>query len=150
MMMSAAFAVTVSARRRGSTAGTVGFGLVTLIFVYAFLDNVVEKPDGIVISLAFIAGIVLISFVSAQPRPPSCGPTASSSTPRRCGWSTRPTTQGSCVIANKIQAGDVDEYREKEAEQRGAQPDPRERPHPVPGDRGERPVGVREEAARAR
>ena len=55
MMISAAFAVTVSARRRGSKGGVVGFGLVTLIFAYAFVDNVVEKPDGIVISLAFIA-----------------------------------------------------------------------------------------------
>ena len=58
MMMSAAFAVTVSARRRGSRVGVFGFGLVTVIFVYAFVDNVIEKPDGIVISLAFIAGIV--------------------------------------------------------------------------------------------
>ena len=36
----------------------VGFGVVALLFGYALIDNIVEKPDGIVISLVFIAGIV--------------------------------------------------------------------------------------------
>ena len=64
MMVSAAFAVTISARRRGQRRAVVGFALVTLVFAYALVENVIEKPDGIIISLAFIAGIVLISLVS--------------------------------------------------------------------------------------
>ncbi len=64
MMVSAAFAVTVSARRRRKPLGIAGFGLITLIFGYALVANVIEKPDGIVISLGFILGIVVISLVS--------------------------------------------------------------------------------------
>ena len=85
MMMSAAFAVTVSARRRGSRVGTVGFGLVTLILVYAFFDNVVEKPDGIVISLAFIAASSRSRSCRGWRGPRNCVPTASSSTRPRSG-----------------------------------------------------------------
>ena len=64
MMVSAAFAVTVAARRRRRPRAVFGFGVVTLLFCYALVDNIVEKPDGIVISLVFIAGIVVISLVS--------------------------------------------------------------------------------------
>jgi hypothetical protein len=64
MMTSAAVAVTLSARRRGSTAGTLAFGLITLVFVYALVSNVIERPDGITIALFFIGAIVLISLVS--------------------------------------------------------------------------------------
>ncbi len=68
MMVSAAFAVTMSARRHGQPRAAIGFALVTLIFAYALIENVIEKPDGIVISLAFIAGIIVISLVSRLAR----------------------------------------------------------------------------------
>jgi hypothetical protein len=64
MMVSAAFAVMVAARRRRHRWATIGFAVVALLFGYALIDNIVEKPDGIVISLVFIAGIVVISLVS--------------------------------------------------------------------------------------
>src|SRR5215207_6945521 len=51
MMVSAAFAVTLAAHRRRRTRAVFGFALVTLIFGYALAANVIEKPDGIVISL---------------------------------------------------------------------------------------------------
>jgi len=125
MMMSAAFAVTVSARRRGSRVGTVGFGLVTLILVYAFFDNVVEKPDGIVISLAFIAGIVAISFVSRLARATELRADGIEFDEAALRMIDEADDAGNLhVIANKIQAGDADEYREKEAEQRALNPIP--------------------------
>ena len=125
MMMSAAFAVTVSARRRGSRVGTVGFGLVTLILVYAFFDNVVEKPDGIVISLAFIAGIVAISFVSRLARATELRADGIEFDEAALRMIDEADDAGNLhVIANKIQAGDVAEYREKEAEQRALNPIP--------------------------
>jgi hypothetical protein len=125
MMMSAAFAVTVSARRRGSRPGTVGFGLVTLILAYAFLDNVVEKPDGIVISLAFIAGIVLISFVSRVARATELRADGIEFDEAALRMIDAADDSGHLhIIANKIQAGDADEYREKEAEQRALNPIP--------------------------
>jgi hypothetical protein len=64
MMVSAAFAVTITARRRRQRSAVVGFGLVTLVLTYALLENVLEKPDGIAISFGFIVGIVAVSLIS--------------------------------------------------------------------------------------
>ena len=125
MMVSAAFAVTMSARRRGQRRAVAGFTLVTLIFAYALIENVVEKPDGIIISLAFIAGIVVISLVSRLAR----------ATELRAGDidfdQTAAVFLGGCanqgqlhIIANKRQAGDFAEYRDKELEQRTLNPIP--------------------------
>lgn len=40
----------------------------TLIFGYALVANVIEKPDGIVISAAFILGIIVVSIISRVSR----------------------------------------------------------------------------------
>src|SRR5206468_1667547 len=42
MMASAAVAVTISARRRGSRLGAVAFGLVTLVFLYGLIANMID------------------------------------------------------------------------------------------------------------
>ena len=64
-MTSAAFAVTLSSLwNRGSLKGTLGFGLVTLIFAYTTVANIIERPDGIKIASLFIAAIVATSLVS--------------------------------------------------------------------------------------
>lgn len=68
MMFSGAFAVTVSARRRHARGATVGFAVLTLVLLYALIANVVEKPDGLVISALFILGIIVISVVSRLSR----------------------------------------------------------------------------------
>ena len=64
MMTSAAFAVSLSAWRRGSRRGALAFGAITAIFVYAFVANEIQRPDGIMIAAFFILTIVLTSFVS--------------------------------------------------------------------------------------
>jgi hypothetical protein len=68
MMFSGAFAVTVSARRRRARKATVGFAVLTLVLLYALVANVIEKPDGIVISGLFILGIIVISVFSRLSR----------------------------------------------------------------------------------
>ena len=68
MMFSGAFAVTVSARRRGARRAAVGFAVLTLVLLYALVTNVIEKPDGIVISGLFILGIIVVSVVSRLTR----------------------------------------------------------------------------------
>ena len=68
MMFSGAFAVTVSARRRHARWATVGFAVLTLVLLYALIANVIEKPDGIVISGLFILGIIVISVFSRLSR----------------------------------------------------------------------------------
>ena len=69
IMTSAAFAVSLSALwRQDSLAGTLAFGLVTLIFVYTLVANIFERPDGIKIASFFIAAIILVSLVSRVKR----------------------------------------------------------------------------------
>lgn len=65
IMTSAALAVTLSARWKDNPlAGTLAVGLVTLVFVYTTVANVIERPDGIKIASFFIAAIVLVSLAS--------------------------------------------------------------------------------------
>lgn len=125
MMVSAAFAVTVASRRAGSRKGAFGFGLVTVIFGYALVTNVVDAPDGIVISGAFILAIILVSVVSRISRTTELR--AGSITFDKAATSfIKEATQGGelHVIANKRQAGDVAEYQDKEREQRAINPIP--------------------------
>jgi len=63
-MTSAAVAVTISAlRREGKVWGAV-FALISVVFAYTTVVNVIERPDGIKIAGFFIALIILVSLLS--------------------------------------------------------------------------------------
>jgi hypothetical protein len=64
VMTSAAFAVALATLRGGSKRGTIAFGLVTLVFIYTLVANVIERPDGIKIASFFIGAIIITSLVS--------------------------------------------------------------------------------------
>ncbi|MBV8379007.1 MAG: amino acid transporter, partial [Verrucomicrobia bacterium] len=64
LISSAAVAVTLSAWRRARPVAGSCYALITLVFVYTTLVNVVERPDGLKIGALFIAAIVLSSLVS--------------------------------------------------------------------------------------
>jgi phosphatidylglycerophosphate synthase len=68
MMVSAAVAVSISAARRQQRRSTAAFSLLTLIFLYALVENILEAPDGLTISIMFIAGILAVSLVSRLTR----------------------------------------------------------------------------------
>jgi hypothetical protein len=126
MMVSAAVAVTMSARRRRRPGAVAGFGLVTLLFSYALVENIIEKPDGIVISLAFIAGMVLISLVSRLSRATELRADDIEFDDLAAQFIRGCVKHGELhLIANKRQAGDLAEYRDKEQEQRDLNPIPR-------------------------
>ena len=129
MMVSAAFAVTVSARRRRKPRSVLGFGLVTLIFVYALVANVVEKPDGILISLAFIAGVIVVSVVSRLTRTTELRADDIEFDEVATRFLAEVMDRGELhIIANRCQAGDLAEYRDKEREQRDLNPIPDDAP----------------------
>src|SRR4029453_7399266 len=77
MMVSGAVAVTISAVRHRQRAATAGFAVLTLVLLYALVENIREKPDGIAISAMFIAGIIVVSLISRVTR----------TTELRAGWS---------------------------------------------------------------
>jgi len=64
LMSSAAFAVTLAAYQRRSRRRTVMFGLITLVFFYTTVVNIIERPDGVKISAFFIGAIILTSLFS--------------------------------------------------------------------------------------
>jgi hypothetical protein len=45
-------------------AQRIGFGLITLVFVYTTIANIMERPDGIIIASIFIAAVMVMSFSS--------------------------------------------------------------------------------------
>ncbi|MEJ7653530.1 MAG: amino acid transporter [Chloroflexia bacterium] len=64
LMSSAAFAVTLSVRRRRSKFAVAAFGLITLIFIYTTVINIISRPDGLQIASFFIGAIVVTSLIS--------------------------------------------------------------------------------------
>jgi hypothetical protein len=125
MMVSAAFAVTVAARRGRSRAATLGYGLVTLVLLYALVENVIEKPDGITISFGFILGIIAVSLVSRVWRSTELRADRIDFDENARAFIADAIAAGRLhIIANKRQAGDAREYALKEEEQRGINPIP--------------------------
>ncbi|HKU30227.1 MAG TPA: amino acid transporter [Arthrobacter sp.] len=126
MMVSGAVAVTVSAVRRRRRIGVVGFSCLTLILLYALAANVIEKPDGILISAFFIAGIIAVSLISRITRTTELRvDTIEFDEAAREFITESIAFDGRLhVIANKKQAGDKTEYADKEFEQRGLNPVP--------------------------
>jgi len=119
MMSSAAFAVTLSAWRGGSRLPAIMFGLVTAVFVYALVANEVKRPDGIVISLFFIGAIVATSLVSRVYRSLELRQERIEMDEIALRF-VQEASDGDEIhlVANRRQAGDEEEYDNKELEQR--------------------------------
>ncbi len=64
LITSAAVAVTIAAHRAGQRKLVVAYALVTVVFVYTTIDNIIERPDGVKIASFFIAAIISVSFYS--------------------------------------------------------------------------------------
>lgn len=64
LISSASIAVLISAWRRRQKPAIIGFGAITLVFLYTTIANIVERPDGLKIALIFTAIIVIVSFLS--------------------------------------------------------------------------------------
>ena len=117
LMTSAAIAVTLSARRRGQGVQWF-FMLIALVFIYTTVVNIVEQPEGIKIALVFIVAIVASSLFSRVYR----------STELRveriylddmAREFVRKAAKGTVrIIANRMDRGDVEEYKAKEKEKR--------------------------------
>ena len=68
LFTSAGVAVTLAARRAGQRGLSVAFAVITVVFVYTTVDNVIERPDGVKIGACFIAAILVVSFLSRLTR----------------------------------------------------------------------------------
>jgi hypothetical protein len=125
MMVSAAFAVMITVRRGRQGAAVLWFGLVTLVLVYALVDNVIETPDGIIISFGFILGIGVVSLVSRVWRSTELRAERIEFDDTARKFIAEAIRSGGLhIIANKRQAGDAREYALKERDQREMNPIP--------------------------
>ena len=126
MMVSGSAAVTISAARRQQRWASVAFLVLTLVLLYALAANVIERPDGIMISAFFIAGIIVISVVSRVSRTIELRVERIEFDEAARRFITDSLTFDTAihVIANKRQVGDGVEYASKEAAQRGMNPLP--------------------------
>jgi hypothetical protein len=68
LILSAAVAAMLSAWRNGRRRPAILFGVVVTILLYATVANVIERPDGIVITSFFVLAIVVTSLVSRATR----------------------------------------------------------------------------------
>ena len=64
LMSSAAFAVTLLARKKQKKRSVVIFSLITVVFLYTTIVNVRERPEGLHIAGFFIGAIVVTSLIS--------------------------------------------------------------------------------------
>ncbi len=126
MMVSGAVAVSISAIRRRQRGAAAGFLVLTLVLLYALVENVIEKPDGIAISALFILGIIVVSLVSRVSRTTELRAESIEfdDEARRFVAESLAHDGALHIIANRRQGGDDAEYSAKEAEQRAMNPVP--------------------------
>ena len=118
LMSSGSLAVTISAFKKGRKTAGFAFGLITLVFFYTTIVNVIERTDGIKIASFFILAIVVTSLFSRISR----------TTELRAEKITfddeakRFLAEAECstlrILANDPERMDAAEYRDKEAEER--------------------------------
>ncbi|MET7737810.1 APC family permease [Streptomyces sp. NPDC005402] len=68
LISSAAIAVTIAAHKAGQRGWAIGFAVISAVFLYTTVVNVIERPDGVKIGACFIAGIILVSLLSRLAR----------------------------------------------------------------------------------
>jgi hypothetical protein len=126
MMVSGAVAVAISAVRRGQRRAALAFTVLTLILLYALVENIIEKPDGIAISGLFIAGIITVSLISRVSRTTELRADRIEFDNAARGFLTESIRRDGILnlIANQRQAGDAAEYAAKEGDVRATDPVP--------------------------
>ena len=119
MMTSAAFAVTLTAWRGGSRKVALAFGVVLAVFVYAFVANEIQRPDGLVIAAFFVGAIVLTSLISRVQRSTELRTERIEVDETAQRFIDEAAERGEIhLVAHRRRTGKEDEYARKEREQR--------------------------------
>jgi hypothetical protein len=118
LMSSAAIAVTLSARRRRSK-WTWAFWLISAVFMYTTVTNIIERPDGIKIASFFIFAIIATSFISRAMRSTEIRIDKIELDETAQAFLDELDEEGEFrIVTNRRETGDVTEYRFKEHEKR--------------------------------
>ena len=117
LMTSAAIAVTLSARRLNQSVQWL-FMLISLVFIYTTVVNIVEQPEGIKIALIFIAAIVISSLFSRVWRSTELRVDRIELDDMAREFIRRAAKGTVRIITNRVDRGDAAEYEMKEKEKR--------------------------------
>jgi hypothetical protein len=113
LITSAATAATLSAVRRRERAKSIGFGVITAVFVYTTGANIVERPDGVKIAACFIAAIILVSLLSRIYRAFELRITSVQLDPLASTFVRDSAHRTIRIVANEPDDRDAEEYRAK-------------------------------------
>lgn len=115
LITSAAIAVTLSARRKGQRGWFIAFAIITVVFGYTTVANVVERPDGVRIATIFIIAIVVVSLISRVRRSFELRASSIELDPVAEEFVVADADQfgAICIIANEPGAGTAEAYRDK-------------------------------------
>jgi hypothetical protein len=118
LMTSAAVAVTISARKRNSSTW-IAYLLITLVFSYTTIVNMIEQPSGIQIALLFVIAIIVTSFISRALRSTEVRIDEIILDDNARAFLDDVNAEGSIrIVTNRRETGDTAEYRFKEHEKR--------------------------------
>ncbi|MBD1825175.1 amino acid transporter [Cyanobacteria bacterium FACHB-DQ100] len=118
LMSSAAIAVTLSTRNRGKLSRTLTFGIITLVFIYTTIVNIIERPEGIRIASLFIGAIIVTSMISRVWRSTELRAEHLEFDEVARQFLAQENHHAVRLIANRISIGDEREYFLKEQEVR--------------------------------
>ncbi|MER5655271.1 MULTISPECIES: amino acid transporter [unclassified Streptomyces] len=113
LISSAAIAVTIAARKARQKHWTIAFAVISAVFLYTTVVNVIERPDGVKIGACFIAGIILVSFLSRLARAFELRVTSVTVDPMAERFIRDIASRRIRFIANEPDNRDLTEYREK-------------------------------------
>ncbi|MBD2246042.1 amino acid transporter [Nostoc sp. FACHB-888] len=118
LITSAAFAVTLSAHRHRQKRARLVFATITLLFLYTTVVNIIERPEGIRIAGFFIGAIIFTSLVSRVWRSTELRAERIEVDELASQFLAEESQGVIRLIANRLNAGDVQEYFLKEKEVR--------------------------------
>lgn len=118
LMGSAAVAVTLSTWQRREKLLTLAFSLVTLIFIYTIVVNIIGQPEGIKIAAFFIIAIIITSLISRVWRSTELRLERVELDPTAERFIAEAGQREIRIIANQLDSGDAREYLLKEKEVR--------------------------------
>lgn len=117
LMTSAAIAVTLSARRKNERVQWL-FMVISLVFLYTTIVNIVEQPEGIKIAIIFIGAIVVSSLFSRVWRSTELRVERVELDDKAREFIRKAAKGTVRIITNRIDRGDAQEYESKEKEKR--------------------------------
>ena len=117
LMSSAAIAVTLSAWRK-KNRWWWGFALISVVFIYTTITNVIERPDGIKIASIFIFSIIAASFISRALRSTEIRIDKIELDDKAKEFIAEMAEGEIRIVTNRREKGDMTEYRFNEHEKR--------------------------------